>query len=106
MTPLTTSFTQYIVTGALQSFYTSNYFKQNLSHGDTCPSDRASICYVAPSFSPSRPLLPSPNHRLIDDLRLHEHQLPPLGSCARRTVRNHEMRRFIRESMHAEADRA
>jgi hypothetical protein len=77
--------------GALQSFHTPNYFTQNLSRGDMCPSDRASVCYVVLSFSLLRPPLPSPNHRLIDGLYLHEHQLPPLGFRARRSIRNHEM---------------
>jgi hypothetical protein len=65
---------------------------------------RASVHYVMPSFDPSRPPLLSLNHRLIGGPCLHEHQLPPLGSCAHRPVRNHEMRKFIRELMRAEAN--
>jgi hypothetical protein len=58
------------------------------------------------SFSPSR-LLPLCKGRLLHDgLHLDEFQGPPLGFNPRRPARNHEMQRFIFESMHVEVDHA
>jgi hypothetical protein len=64
----------------------------------TCvPFNQASTRCAALSFGPSRPPLLSLSHLLTSDVCLSELQGPPLGSCAHRPVRNHEMQRFIHE---------
>jgi hypothetical protein len=98
--PLTTPSTQ-----SVQSWgYYSHFTLKTTLHGTylvatRIPFGQASTHCAAPSFGPSRPPLPSSSCLLTNDLRLSYLKGPPLGSCACRPVRNHEMRRFIRESI-------
>jgi hypothetical protein len=55
---------------------------------------------------PVRPPFPSSSHLFNDGLHPHEPWGPLLGSCAHRPISNHEMRRFIHESMCVEANHA
>jgi hypothetical protein len=72
-------------------------------HMATCvPCGQASVCHASPIFGPSRPLLLSLSHLLNDDLHLPERLTPPFRSWVRRPVSNHQVRRFVLESMHAE----
>jgi hypothetical protein len=104
--PLTTPFTQIVQSRGQYSHFTLLTTLHGAYHMMTCiPSSLASVRYAALIFSSSRPPLPSSGCLLNDDLRFHEHLNPPFGSCAHRPVKNHKIRRFVHESMHADVNR-
>jgi hypothetical protein len=83
---------------ALQSFYILNYFIYGLSCGNTCPLQlafRPLLRVELQRVKASTSVLVSPARRW-----------PLLQSCTCRPVRNHEMQKFIRESMYPEANQA
>jgi hypothetical protein len=83
--------TERTVMGALRSFHTSNYFAWSLSRGNMGPFRSGFRPLRCTELQPVGAFASSSSHWLIDGLRLHEHQLPPLGSYAHHPVRNHEM---------------
>jgi hypothetical protein len=103
--PLITPFTHSV----LPRGHYSHYALSATLHGSYftamhVPFDWASARHAAPSFGPSGPPLPFLRCLLCDGLCLHEFLGPPLRSCSHQPARNHEMRRFIRDSLYAEVE--
>jgi hypothetical protein len=70
------------------------------------PSIKVHAHYVVPSLDPFELLLLFSRCLFCYGLRLHEFLGSLSRSYARRPVRNHEMRRFLHDSLHVEIGRA